>query len=505
MKTLTSLLLLAAALPAFAQAPAKVDPTAAFYTVTAAPNPPGIDPQIGGLDVTPDGRVVACFHRGEVAFLKPGANEWKTFAEGLHEPLGVLVEPDGAVLVMQRAELTRLKDLDGDGKADLYQTVWDGFGMTGNYHEFAFGPARGPDGRVYVSLNVASNGDTIREEIRGPWSDVGVPRELFYTEFRKNSGAIGRMYSRVAYRGWVVAIDPVTGKAEPLASGFRSPDGIGFDAAGRLLVSDNQGDWRGTSELFVVKPGGFYGHPASLVWRPDWDGREPLKVPVADLNRLRTPAAVWFPHNTFANSPTQPVVIPKTPAWGPFGGQTIIGEMNNARILRLLIEEVDGVSQGATVALLQSQSIKNGLHRFAFAGDTLWLGRTHLSWAGGEGLAALTPTGRVPFDVRDIRITPRGFRLQFTAPVAAAAPDAWPVQRYGYHYHATYGSPQVDLVKLTPSRVTPAADGLSVELDFAEMKLDQVMEFDLSKLVSTGGEKILNPKLAYTVRRIPSS
>ena len=42
---------------------------------------------------------------------------------------------------MQRPELTRVKDTDGDGTADEYETVFDGFGMSGNYHEFAFGPA----------------------------------------------------------------------------------------------------------------------------------------------------------------------------------------------------------------------------------------------------------------------------------------------------------------------------------------------------------------------------
>ena len=62
------------------------------------------------------------------------------------------------------------------------------------------------------------------------------------------------------------------------ASGFRSPNGIGFDAGGRLLITDNQGDWRPTSPLYDVKEGGFYGHPASLVWEKDWDGRDPLAI-----------------------------------------------------------------------------------------------------------------------------------------------------------------------------------------------------------------------------------
>src|SRR5690606_22739055 len=109
------------------------------FSVERMPNPPGIDPQIGGVDVLEDGRIVAVFHRGEVMIFDPATQSWKRFAEGLHEPLGVIAESPTSMLVMQRAELTRLRDDDGDGTAEIYETVFDDFGMTGNYHEFAFG------------------------------------------------------------------------------------------------------------------------------------------------------------------------------------------------------------------------------------------------------------------------------------------------------------------------------------------------------------------------------
>ena len=60
-----------------------------------------------------------------------------TFAEGLHTPLGVLPLSNREVLVMQMPELTLLVDRDGDGRADLYKTVSDDFGLSGNYAEFA--------------------------------------------------------------------------------------------------------------------------------------------------------------------------------------------------------------------------------------------------------------------------------------------------------------------------------------------------------------------------------
>ncbi len=138
-----------------------------YYSLENIATPKGLDPQVGGLDFMPNGRLVACFHRGEVYTYDPGKGEWRLFADGLQEPLGIVAINDREVVVMQRPELTRITDTDGDGEADQYKTVCDDFGMTGNYHEFAFGPARDARGNLYVGLNLASSGASIRPELRG--------------------------------------------------------------------------------------------------------------------------------------------------------------------------------------------------------------------------------------------------------------------------------------------------------------------------------------------------
>ena len=73
------------------------------------------------------------------------------FASSLHEPLGLLLH-QGDLYTAQRTELTRLQDLDGDQVADSYLTVAKGWGVTGNYHEYAFGPERDGDGNLWVTL-----------------------------------------------------------------------------------------------------------------------------------------------------------------------------------------------------------------------------------------------------------------------------------------------------------------------------------------------------------------
>ena len=77
--------------------------------------PKGIDPQVGGMALNKQGQLVVCFHRGEVMIYDEPTNQWSMFASGLHEPLGLHLEEDGNILVIQRAELTRLRDTDNDG------------------------------------------------------------------------------------------------------------------------------------------------------------------------------------------------------------------------------------------------------------------------------------------------------------------------------------------------------------------------------------------------------
>ncbi|MCK5941760.1 MAG: hypothetical protein KAI24_07325 [Planctomycetes bacterium] len=499
-----ALLVIAVAASMARATPAQQDPWTDAFSFDAVEVPAGIDPQIGGIDVTPSGRLAICFHRGEVLFHDPASGAWTEFASGLHEPLGLLVESETSLLVMQRCELTRLSDIDGDGRADDYQTVFDGFGMTGNYHEFAFGPARDEHGDLYVALNTASNGAGIRPEIRGEWSELGVPRERMAArgqQWDEVKGAAGRMYARAKWRGWVVKLSPDGQQVTPFACGFRSPDGIGFDAAGRLLVTDNQGDWLGTSKVHHVREGHFHGHPASLVWREGWT-RDPLQVPVAELEQLRTPAMALLPQGELANSPTQPIVVPDG-VFGPFAGQTLIGEMNQKSLVRLLPEGDGDVSQAAAVPFLDCEALGAGNHRLAFTDDgSLWIGKTHLSWAGAEGLLRVRrKPGAAPFAVERVRLTADGFELRCSAPVDAQSLAAVTVRAHGYRYHRAYGSPKVDDRAVAIEQPELDADGHTVRLRSKDLAEGCVHTIELRGVRSRTGQALLGDRVYYTLLR----
>src|SRR5690606_21355769 len=192
-----------------------------YYRMLTVPVPEGVVLEVGGMDVLPDGRPMIATRRGEIwivekAYDVPPFNaQFKRFAFGLHEPLGLELLPDG-IYVVQRPELTRLVDEDGDERADLFETFCDDFGISGNYHEFAFGPKLDRDGNFWVTLNVGF------------------------------CGGLGK--SIVPYRGWALKVTP-EGEMIPVCGGLRSPNGIGMNTEGDMFYTDNQGDWVGTNKL----------------------------------------------------------------------------------------------------------------------------------------------------------------------------------------------------------------------------------------------------------------
>ena len=462
------------------------------YRIETIETPPGLSAETGGIAFMPDGRLVACFHRGEVYMYDVAGKTWKLFATGLHDPLGVVALSNTDVVVMQRPELTRIRDTDGDGVADEFSTITDAFGMSGNYHEFAFGPVVDREGNFLIALNVASNGAGIRNELRGTFNPLS-----------QNAGG-ARMYSCVPWRGWIMKVTP-EGAITPVASGFRSPNGLGFDGEGNLYAPDNQGDWIGSSPLYHVEAGKHYGHVASLAWKPG-ETREPLKIPLAELDAMRTRPTIVFPQNIMANSPTQPLLESTGGKFGPFAGQMLIGEMNRPRIVRLMLEKVDGQMQGACVPFMDDAGLRKGNNRMVFAPDgSLWVGQTDHGWAGDKGIQRIVWTGKVPMDVKEMRLTKKGFELVFTLPVEAASaslPGAYKFSRYYYDYHAAYGSKQHELQDVPVTSVVLSADRTRVSVEFAELLAWRVYELHLTGIKAADGAPLVNPLVCYTLNRL---
>jgi len=481
------------------QGPVQDNPS---YQVQQVEMPAGLVSQTGGLDFFPDGRMVACFMRGEVMIYNPHTGTWAVFAEGLQSPLGVVAVNNAEVLVMQLTELTRITDTDGDGHADLFVSETDEFGVSGNYHEFNYGPARDSAGNLFFSLNTGSSGGGIRSEVRGQLNKLG----------REGDDGHKEMFSVTPYRGWIMKLT-TEGKLHPYASGFRSPNGLGFDLKGNLFVTDNQSDWVETSSLYHVEEGRFYGHVASLVWKKGWETTDPFNLPIQQLEKIRTHAAVLFPQGIIANSPSQPLADATAGKFGPFAGQLFIGEMNRDRIVRVMLENVGGQLQGACIPFIDGRGLHKGNNRLAFAPDgSLWVGQTNYGgWAGDSGMQKIVFSGVVPMDVATMKLTRTGFDLTFTQPVdsvLAADPKNYKIRHYKYEYkkksldEGIDISTQVDVQEVPITKITVSNDHKSVSINLEKLRAGYVYECKLDKIANPAGRVLDNTLICYTLNQL---
>ena len=497
------LLSLLVCLPLATTAPVSTPDGEAGYEVEKIKTPKGIDAQIGAIDVMPDGRLIVAFHRGEVFTYDIRRKTWKLFASGLHEPLGLKVIDNYRVLVAQKPELTELIDTDKDGEVDFYKNRCDDFGMTGNYHEFVYGPVQDSLGNLYLALNGSHKAHGMLREIRGEVSPIGLPRSEFYIDdWKATERKLNFMFSNVPYRGCMIRISP-EGKVTPFAYGLRSPCGIMIDDEDRIFVSDNQGDWVGTGKFFHIEQDKFYGHPASLIWKPGWT-EDPFKMKVSDLDKIRTRASIMLPHGRLSVSPTQPILVKSDGKFGPFEGQILMGEMNMQKVFRLMPETVQGQVQGAVTTLIEGR-IGNGSARMVFdqSGD-LWIGRTSLGWPGGKGLNRVKWAGKATTEVLTMKLTTKGFRLTFTQKMnqdALKDVSNYTFLSYTYTYRKKYGSPQVKKKKIKVTGVKLLDGGRAVDLELAELIEERVFQLDMQNLVSFEGQKLSKHSIYYTLNK----
>jgi len=164
-----------------------------YYRIVTLPVPADLKLEVGGIAPLPDGRVAVAIRKGEVWIISDALTDkpkYSRFASGLHEPLG-LAYRDAAFFTVQRSEVTKIRDTNDDGVADEYLTFAKGWGVTGNYHEYAYGPAFDRDGNLWVTLNCTMG---------------------------------KKLDPQDQWRGWSLKVKP-DGTWEPVSGGFRSPSG----------------------------------------------------------------------------------------------------------------------------------------------------------------------------------------------------------------------------------------------------------------------------------------
>lgn len=461
-----------------------------YYRILTFEPPPGVALEVGALEWMPDGRLAVSTRRGEIWLIdNPLAADpakdakFYRFAHGLHEVLG-LAYRDSWLYATQRGELTRIKDEDGDGTADRFETVADGWGIDGDYHEYAFGSKFDRDGNLWVSLCLT-----------------------------------GSFSSKNQYRGWALRIGP-DGKLTPTCGGLRSPGGLGMNAEGDMFYTENQGPWNGACSLKHLAPGSFQGHPAGNRWYDTAGNLGPAPAEPSSGSRMAVeaaripeliPPAVYFPYPKMGQSASGIACDQTGGKFGPFGGQIFVGDQSSSFVMRVSLEKVAGRYQGTCIPF--RKGFASGCLPMLFAPDgSMIVGETNRGW-GSRGsrpfaLERLVWTGRTPFEIRDIRIQPDGFVLNFTEPVdpkTAEDPASYRAATHTYIYQSSYGSPEVDQTTPKVERVVVAEDGRSVRLVVGPLQKGHVHTLTLDGVRSADGRPLLHPEAYYTAQNIPTA
>jgi len=478
MRILSTLLLTAAIASAATQSD--------FYLREEIPLPPGEVMEIGSIALMPGQQIAVTTRRGDLWICSGAYGDdltqviWKKFAQGLHEPFGMFWKA-GWLYLTQRPEVTRLKDSTGSGVADTFETISSGWGINGDYHEYAFGSEPDRNGDIWVVLCLS-----------------------------------GSVNAESNWRGWCVRITP-DGKMIPTCSGIRSPGGIGFNAEGDAFYTDNQGFWNGSSSLKWLKPGSFQGNPTGNKFHTL--ANLPAPPDIADKSRILTertkfpefiPPAVIFPHGKVGQSPTGIACDTSDGKFGPWKNQLYVAEQTHSQIQRVCLEKINGFYQGAVFHFLEG--FEAGLIPVRYDGTAgmIFTGGSNRGWAS-RGSKTFTFervkwTGKTPFEIQTMTANSDGFTLNFTEPVdpvTAADPASYTMAAWTYIHQSGYGSPEVDQATPEILAASVSPDRKSVRLKIHGLVRGHVHHLDSKAVKSAKGDTLWHPDAYYTLNEIP--
>ncbi len=366
------------------------------------------------VDFFADGRAVVTTHGGDV-YLVSGIDRnlehvvWQRFAAGLFEPFGVRVV-DGLVYVTCRDGIKRLHDENGDGEADFVEAFWNDDDVSCMFHAYNFDLQTDEDGHFYF--------------------------------------AKAGQYTQHHRPGTIMKIPPEGGRAEVVAWGLRTPNGMGRLPDGRFTVSDNQGPWMPAGKISAVRPGGFYGNMPTTAEQDHW---------LRDRTGGNLPTGfdepfIWMPQELDNSCGGQ--VWVDDPRFGPLSGRLLHASFGKGWLYSVLLHEVDGHTQAAVIAL--PHQWEAGVMRLRVnPADGQVYGVGLSGWQGPAGgkdgcFQRLRWTGEACQLIDSVQATPTGLRLRFSFPLqpeAATNPDSWQAEMWDYLWSKQYGSDQFSVLR----------------------------------------------------------
>ena len=390
------------------------------------------------------------------------------FEEGLAAPFGILADGD-SIIVAHKPEILRLRDTDGDGRADTREVVASGWGFNDNYHDWTGGIVRGENGNIYAGLG----------------SDYS----------QKN-----RPKNQDRWRGGVVKIDP-SGIVTPMGMSMRYPMGLAIDNRGRLFATDNQGVQNTFNEINHIIPGRHYGVPST-------------HQPVDGLSH-ESPA-IMVPH-PWTRSVNSILFLPDTFPVEALRGHGIGCEYDSRFLIRFTVQDVDGVLQGASYRFsLPNLDAEAGTSNFigpissaVSPKGEIFIGSIWDSgWQGGRntgGITKLTASlDGLPNGIRELTATANGFVVEFFEPMPQKIAEAssWSIQGLTRKWGGGYATPDSGQHTLQPRRLKLDSQRRRLTISVDNLKAGYLYSLTIDDAVAAA-ENLWPAEAHYSMKVVP--
>ena len=436
MKTIfSSLFLLLFTSLAFAQIPAG-------YKVETVPLPRGAV-SVLGICHNPDGTLAIATWEGEVWERKDGV--WTKFAEDLMEPNGILYDPkEDAYYVGQKPELTRLVDSTRMALCDRYETVTDQFGISGEYHEYHFGPVMDSLGAKYASLNLGACGEFTVPDGK-PFTKVVA---ICPTMHPGAAGSTARTARATSSRSLPDSVPPVAlGSVRRMKYLSPTTRETGWQTVPFIMY--------GKEISMAIR---FPARPCRLY------KRKVLSQTASDFENPH-PTGGLVSQEVIANSRAVQCGTPREGKFGPLPGRCFWATSAN-QLFPLRGGKSKWGYQGWCDFL---RGLESGPVKMSFDPQgRLWSAQVGRGWfsKGGKRTAiqhAEWDGKTIPFALHSTSLTKSGFSVNFTQRIGKKMTPV--VKSWSYHYYSTYGSDPVDEKELEVTNYQLSPDRKTVTFD----------------------------------------
>ena len=371
---------------------------------------------------------------------------WHRIATGLFQPLGIKVL-DGDIYISCRDQICILRDLNGDGETDFYESFNSDHQVTEHFHEFAMGLQTDEAGNFYYA----------------------------------KSGRHART-SLVPQHGTLIKVSPDGSTSEILANGFRAANGVCINPDGSFYVTEQQGYWNPMNRINRVTEGGFYGN----MWGYD--------APADTSDAAMIQPMCWIDMK-YDRSPAELLWV-ESDRWGPLNGSLLNLSYGYGKIFVVYPQKVGAVEQGGMIELPVPQ-FPTGIMRGRFNPKDGQLYACGMSaWATSRmiqvgGLYRIRYTGKPLLVPVEMKVFENGIQLNFEEALHEGTTidvDNFEINTWDLKRTRKYGSDRFNIKSLDVHQVNLSDDQKTVFVVLPDIKPTWIMEIIYTLKTASGTE-----------------